>query len=117
MSKRGKFYLDKANGKILGVCSGLAAATGIDATIIRIAFVVATLVGGFPWTVIAYVAAGLIGKQQGRTYASQEDFAPPSMSAHRFKETTRDIDRRLAEVETYVTTRNSSLEREIESLR
>jgi len=29
----------------------------------------------------------------------------------------RDIDRRLAEVETYVTTTNSSLAREIEALR
>ena len=30
MSSRTKFYLDKANGKWLGVCSGLADYTGID---------------------------------------------------------------------------------------
>ncbi len=33
-----KFYLDKRNGKIMGVCSGIADYTGIDVTLIRIGF-------------------------------------------------------------------------------
>jgi len=118
--KRGKFTLDRVNGKLLGVCAGLAAATGIDATIIRIGFVVATVVGGWPWTVVAYVAAAFIGKPRGEPFFERKQRERPassSLSTYRMNGEMRDIDRRLAEVETYVTSGNSSLEREIEKLR
>ena len=118
MSKRGKFSLDRANGKLFGVCAGIANLTGVDATSVRIGLVVATVVGGFPWTVIAYVAAAWIAKDKGRPLFDRDDFAPrPRMSTATMNGEMRDIDRRLAEVETFVTPRNSSLEREIESLR
>ncbi len=42
---RKKLYRDTANGKIAGVCSGLGAYFGIDATLLRLIFVVLTLVG------------------------------------------------------------------------
>jgi phage shock protein C len=117
--KWGKFALDRANGKLLGVCAGIAAATGIDATIIRIGFVVATVAGGWPWTVVAYVAAAFIGKERGRPLVERGErhSRPSSLSTSRLNGEMRDIDRRLAEVETYVTSGNSSLEREIEKLR
>jgi phage shock protein C len=119
MKKWGKLSLDRANGKIFGVCSGLAATTGIDATILRIGFVVATVVGGFPWTLIAYVAAAMIGKERGATLFERggESFRRPRLSTAALKSEMRDVDLRLAEVETFVTSRNTSLEREIESLR
>lgn len=51
--------LDRANGKIFGVCSGLQNKYGIDALLLRIAFVATTLVGfGFP--LILYVVMALI---------------------------------------------------------
>ena len=53
------FRLDKHNGKLFGVCSGLANSTGIDATIWRIGFVVATLLG-FGLTIPIYLAVALI---------------------------------------------------------
>ena len=118
MSIRGKFSLDRANGKIFGVCAGIAAATGIDATIIRIGFVVATLVGGFPWTAIAYVVAAFIAKDRNRPRFDRDEFTDVARtSTYRMNSETRDIDRRLAEVESFVATKNSSLEREIEALR
>jgi phage shock protein C len=118
MKTRGKFHLDRVNGKIFGVCSGLAAITGVDATIIRIGLVVATVVGGFPWTIIVYVAAALIGKDRSAPLFGGEDVhRPVRMSTATLTGEMRDVDRRLAEVETFVTTRNSSLEREIEALR
>ena len=61
-SGRNRFELDKANGKLLGVCAGIANHTGVDATIVRVALVIATLIGGFPWTLIAYVVAAMIAK-------------------------------------------------------
>ena len=55
--RRTKFYLDKQNKKWLGVCSGIADYTGLDVTLVRIGLVVLTLLGGFPWTLIAYWVA------------------------------------------------------------
>ena len=40
-----KLYRDPANGKVAGVCSGLGAFFGVDATVFRILFVVLTLAG------------------------------------------------------------------------
>jgi phage shock protein C len=57
--KMTKLMLNHSNKKIWGVCSGLADWTGIDATIVRIAFVIATLVG-FGSALLIYIALGLI---------------------------------------------------------
>jgi len=57
--KMKKLTLDRVNKKIWGVCSGLANWSGIDATIIRIVFVLATLFG-FGSALLVYVALGLI---------------------------------------------------------
>ena len=54
-----KLTLDRANKKIWGVCAGLANWTGVDATVIRIVFVLATLFS-FGSALLIYVALGLI---------------------------------------------------------
>jgi phage shock protein C len=54
-----KLMLNRANKKILGVCAGLADWTGIDTTVIRIAFVLTTLIG-FGSPILVYIALGLI---------------------------------------------------------
>ena len=54
-----KLTLNRANKKILGVCAGLADWSGIDAMIVRIAFVLTTLVG-FGSPILIYIALGLI---------------------------------------------------------
>ena len=51
--------LDRTNGKLMGVCSGLANWSGVDVTIWRIGFVAAALFGiGAP--ILIYLALGLI---------------------------------------------------------
>lgn len=54
-----KLTLDRANKKIMGVCAGLSNWSGIDTIVIRIAFVIATLVG-FGSALLIYIALGLI---------------------------------------------------------
>ena len=115
MKKR--FYLDRANGKIFGVCAGLANHMGWDVTFVRVGMVLLTLVT-FPWGLLGYGAAALIGKS--RPLGRYEEDAPAAAgrtSTYELNRSMRDIDRRMAEVETYVTTQNSGLAREIESLR
>jgi phage shock protein C len=114
-----KFYLDKQNGKWMGVCAGIARMTGWDPTLVRVGLVVVTLAGAFPWTIIAYLAAGLIAKPRP-VYLSDEEAAPVRFGRTSTAEMTgsmRDIDRRLAEVDTYVAAPNSTLAREIDALR
>jgi phage shock protein C len=54
-----RLALDKANKKILGVCGGLANWAGIDPMIVRLLFVVATLIGvGSP--IIIYIVLAMI---------------------------------------------------------
>lgn len=53
------FRLDKANAKVFGVCSGIADYFGIDAMLVRIGFVAATLIG-FGSPVLIYLAIALI---------------------------------------------------------
>jgi len=45
-SPRTKFYKDKQNAKWAGVCAGIADYTGIDVTIVRLAFVLGTVFTG-----------------------------------------------------------------------
>ena len=57
------FAIDKANGKLMGVCSGLAASTGFDVTMVRLLVVVTTVcLTGL--TIPFYVAAGLIAPRR-----------------------------------------------------
>jgi len=45
-SPRTKFYKDRQNAKWSGVCAGIADYTGIDVTIVRLAFVLGTVFTG-----------------------------------------------------------------------
>jgi phage shock protein C len=117
MSGRKTFTLDKANGKWMGVCSGIANYLGIDATFVRIAAVLLTVAGAFPWTVIAYLAAGFIAKPKRIGFDDSESIGGRRLSTHGLRNSMRDIDRRMAEVESYVTQSNTRLAREIEELR
>ena len=59
MPQRGGFHLDKLNGKFMGVCSGIANYFGWDATVVRVAWALAVLLG-FGSPILIYLAIGLI---------------------------------------------------------
>jgi phage shock protein C len=122
---RTKFYLDKRNGKFMGVCSGIADYTGLDTTLVRIMVVGAVLMSGGS-VLPLYFVAGFIADDKPRELAveNKEDKQfwqgvrqSPARTARDIRSRMRDIDRRLADIESYVTTENRSLAREIEQLR
>ncbi|HWT13818.1 MAG TPA: envelope stress response membrane protein PspC [Allosphingosinicella sp.] len=124
-SPRTRFYLDKQNKKWAGVCAGIADYTGIDVTMIRIAVVVLTFLSG-PWTFLAYFLAAWMAPKKPLSLYEQDPAeqkfwqgvrANPRRTARDVRSRFRDLDRRLADVETYVTSSNSRLAREIEQLR
>jgi len=53
------FRLDKNNAKLAGVCSGIGNYFGIDPLLVRIGFVLATLLG-FGSPILIYIAIALI---------------------------------------------------------
>ena len=123
--RRTKFYLDKENKKWLGVCAGIADYTGLDVTLIRIGLVVLTLLSSGN-AILAYLIAAWLAPSKPRELAEQspEDAKfwqsvrqSPTRTVRDVRGRFRDIDRRLADVEAYVTSSNSRLAREIEQLR
>lgn len=124
-SPRIKFYRDKQNAKWAGVCAGIADYTGIDVTIVRIAFVVAAFMGsGFP--ILAYIVIAMMAPSKPVDLyvddPEEKKFwqgvrASPRRTARIVRARFREIDRRLADIEAYVTSSNSRLAREIEQLR
>jgi phage shock protein C len=53
------FRLGKSNAKLMGVCSGIADFTGWDVTLIRVAWVLGTVLG-VGSLILVYLAIGLI---------------------------------------------------------
>ncbi len=53
------FFLDKHNGRVMGVCAGLADYTGIDVTWLRVGFVAGTVFGAGSLALI-YLIIGLV---------------------------------------------------------
>jgi phage shock protein C len=120
-----KFYLDRENAKWKGVCSGIADYTGFDVTLIRLGFIVLTLLGS-GIGIVAYIAAAWIAPVKPRELSAetpeQAKFwqgvrSSPARTVRDVRSRFREIDRRLADVEAYVTSSNGRLAREIESLR
>lgn len=122
---RTRFYVNKQDKKWLGVCAGIADYMGWDVTLVRIGMVVVTLAGAFPWSVIAYLAANWVAKPRPYgLYSDKEEEKfwqgvrrSPARTTREVRGRLRDIDRRLADVETYYTSRNRQLADEIDSLR
>jgi len=122
---RTRFYRDTANGKVMGVCAGIADYTGMDVNLVRIMMLAAILLGsGSP--ILIYFIAGWMTPKKPRELvtgdAEEQRFwqgvrASPTQTARNIRSRMREIDRRLADIESYVTTENRTLAREIEQLR
>jgi phage shock protein C len=124
-ASRTRFYRDKRHGKLFGICAGIADYTGFDVSLVRVAFLAAVFMSGgsvLPF----YFIAGWVAPTKPREldYRGAEDRqfwqgvrASPTRAARDIRSRFKDIDRRLADIESYVTTENRSLAREIEQLR
>lgn len=120
---RTKYYRDKQDGKWAGVCSGLADYTGVEALWIRIGFIILTI--AFGWPLLAYIAIAMLApvKPVGlyRTPDEQKFWqgvrANPARGSRDVRASFRELDRRLADIELYYTSRNTRLADEIDALR
>lgn len=57
-----KLYRSKTDYKLMGVCGGLGQYLGLDSTVIRVVWIVASLLSGLG--LLAYIACSLIIPQE-----------------------------------------------------
>jgi len=109
---RRKFYLNKRDGKLMGVCSGLADYTGVDALWLRIGAAL-ILLAGFGSMLLIYLIVGLAANDRP---AAEDHYGTRSglsgNPAHWRYEGSP-----FGDVEAYYSASNSRLSREIDGLR
>lgn len=124
-ARRTSFYLDKRNAKFLGVCAGLADYTGVDITIVRILTAVGIWFSGGSLLIGYFIAAWIADKKPYALYDEDADTKKfwqnariaPQRTIRDVNSSFRDVDRRLRDIEGYVTSSNRRLASEIDNLR
>lgn len=123
-SPRTTLYKDPYQKKILGVCAGISDYTGVNAIWVRLGTIaLIPITGGFVF--LPYILMGmLLNKKPPHLYVDkqQQQFwqgvrQSPKRTAREIRSRMRDIDRRLADVETFYVSSNPRLNAEIERLR
>jgi len=148
MSKkcRGELYRDPSNGKIAGVCAGLADYFDWEPWLVRI-LVVSGVLLGMGWFIVIYIAGWFIldkkhgknkkfnkkakGRYRETTESIKSDFAgesikvksriwqagePPKQAFHDIRRKYRNLERELIKMEKYVTSPEFTVSREINKL-
>jgi len=117
-------YRDTHNAKLLGVCSGLADYTGVNAFWIRLGAIGLLFMSGGSVIPFYLIAGLLLNKKPLHLYVDQDEQKywqrvrqSPTRTAREVRARFRDIDRRLAEVESFYVNNNPRLSAEIERLR
>jgi phage shock protein C len=118
-SYRRPFRVNKAQAKVMGVCAGIADHFDMDVTIVRVGMALAVLMT-FPMMLVAYfIMAAVASDDRSRSRRTVPTRAPryDTPTAEATRQRMRDIDARMQAVESYVTSSNTALAREIEELR
>ena len=123
-SPRTRFYRDKHNGQMMGVCAGLADYTGVNSIWVRLGFVGLVFMTGGSILPFYFILGFLADKKPQHMYVDRQEQQfwqgvrqSPTRTAREVKGQLREIDRRLAEVETFYVSSNPRLSAEIERLR
>ena len=123
-SLRTRFYRDKQNGKVMGVCAGIADYTGVDVLWVRLGAIALVLMGVGLVVPADFIAGAFAAKKPSSLYTDRGEQKfwqgvrqSPGRTAREVRSSFRDIDRRLADIETFYVTSNPRLSAEIERLR
>lgn len=116
------FYRRADNAMLGGVCAGLASYFGFNLRVTRILAVIAFFVA-MPMAVIVYLAvvflvpARPIGQEErGRSKNWRARRVSPEQMASELRSKTQSLDRRLARLEKYITSRRYELDEEFRNL-
>lgn len=118
-----RLYRNREDGRLFGVCAGIADYFGVDATVVRVITVIGAIFFTMP-VVGAYLLAALVLKPKpGRLYSTpeEEEFwrtltTKPDRTLAGLQHKFHDMERRLIGLETYVTSSEFELNRAINDL-
>jgi phage shock protein C len=119
-----RLYRDTRNGRIAGVCAGLAAYLDIKVKFVRLGVILGMVFGLFVPIVITYIILAVVLKpmpEQIFKSPTEERFwrtvtVFPNLSVGELKSRFRSLDRRLAEMEERVTSDEFSLRQKFRDL-
>lgn len=112
-----RFRLNKDDGKVLGVCAGIADHFGVDTTLVRVGMAISIL-ATFPVILLGYFILAAVAESGDGARAERSPATRPSESSSAAtRQRMRDLDARMAAIESYVTSSNTALAREIDELR
>ncbi len=114
---RKPFRPNRRDAKVLGVCAGIADHFEVDVTLVRVAMALAILTT-FPIVLIGYFVLASVAEERGRRH--REPATAPRLStasAEATRQRMRELDHRIQAIESYVTSSNTALAREIDELR
>ncbi|HEY0115534.1 MAG TPA: envelope stress response membrane protein PspC [Allosphingosinicella sp.] len=125
---RTRFYVDRHHRKIAGVCAGISEHFGWDVTLVRVGMIASLFVAG-PLVPAAYLLTAWMAPSRpsemdrlDRQDPDEKKFwqkvrRNPRATVRSVRARFRDIDRRLAHAEAYLTSPDKRLAREIDQLR
>lgn len=119
-----KFYKVPEDGRIMGVCAGIADYFGIKVGLVRFLTIVGAIFTGFWIFIIGYVVLGMaLDPKPKDMYRDDEEEEfwrqtrkSPDYTAAELRKRFRDVERRTAEMEAYMTSKRFRLERELRAL-
>jgi phage shock protein C len=121
---RTRFYRDPKNGKWMGVCAGFADYFGMDVTLVRVIFLMIGIFTGMgipAYFILGWSTPVKEEAERERTPEQKKFWQDvrknPRRTARAIRGRFREMDRRLAKVEAYLTSPDRRLAREIDSLR
>lgn len=103
MNHRHKLYRIPQQGKLKGVCAGIANYLDIPVRLVRVIVVLSMFFGLFVFTLVAYAALALVLDEMPQ---SELDNPPPLNASQLLDELSRELrggEQQLREVERYVT--------------
>ena len=116
------FYRRADNAMLGGVCAGLASYFGFNLRVTRILAVIAFFVA-MPMAVIVYLAVvflvparAIAQEERGRSKNWRGRRVSPEQMASELRSKTQSLDRRLARLEKYITSRRYELDEEFRNL-
>lgn len=126
---------DKANGKILGVCAGIARSLGISRTTARVLFLIAAIAMGMLWFLVPlYLILGFVLEDYRDDAAAEQDGGPaphapgntdaaatarnipPDLRFAELRRRFEDLERRTGSMEREVTSTDFNLKRAFRDL-
>lgn len=125
-----ELYRDPINGKLSGVCAGLANYFGLEVWLVRIMFISAALLGGSFLVILAYLAMTFMIEKQPRHYVDElkskqehtlkqkpwEQGQTPEFLLNTLESDFEKIERDVRNIEAYVTSDTFKVNREFKNM-